>query len=172
MKNDAAEWEVCLSYHPLCFLNGCFEPEWDVCASSSSLTAASGRRDGGRRRRRRRKRRGGGVRAVTGRDCKQNRRADFLLLGRAVGGGGGRCSERINRAWSHRWREPGAPSAVAAVTPDSINMELENIVANTVLLKAREGKDGDGALTAPLSRYPHRHGSGPTDEGMPRTWVF
>lgn len=47
--------------------------------------------------------------------------------------------------------EPGAPSAAAAVTPDSINMELENIVANTVLLKAREGKDGDGALTAPLS---------------------
>lgn len=28
--------------------------------------------------------------------------------------------------------------------PDSINMELENIVANTVLLKAREGEDGDG----------------------------
>lgn len=68
--------------------------------------------------------------------------------------------------------EPGAPSAAAAVTPDSINMELENIVANTVLLKAREGKDGDGALTAPLSRYPHRHSCGPTDEGMPRTWVL
>lgn len=32
-------------------------------------------------------------------------------------------------------------------------MELENIVANTVLLKAREGEDGDGGLTAPLSRY-------------------
>ena len=27
-------------------------------------------------------------------------------------------------------------------------MELENIVANTVLLKAREGKDGEGSLTA------------------------
>lgn len=36
----------------------------------------------------------------------------------------------------------GAPSA--AVRPYSINMELENIVANTVLLKAREGEDGDG----------------------------
>lgn len=41
---------------------------------------------------------------------------------------------------------PGAPCAAAAPTPYSINMELENIVANTVLLKAREGKDGDGGF--------------------------
>lgn len=47
---------------------------------------------------------------------------------------------------------PGARCAAAAVSPHSINMELENIVANTVLLKAREGKDGEGGVTAPLHR--------------------
>lgn len=50
------------------------------------------------------------------------------------------------------------------MTPDSINMELENIVANTVLLKAREGKDGDGGVTAPLPPVLHRCTGG---EGCP-----
>ena len=46
-------------------------------------------------------------------------------------------------------------------------MELENIVANTVLLKAREGKDGDGGLTAPLSRYLTRTAAVQRLEGCP-----
>ncbi len=117
--------------------------------SDSSFRAERRRR---RRRKRRRKRRGG-VRLLPDRTVrKQERRVEFFLLGWAVGGGGGRCLRRINWDWSRRGG-PGAPSAAAAVTPDTIDMELENIVANTVLLKAREGKDGDGGLTAPLSRY-------------------
>lgn len=64
---------------------------------------------------------------------------------------------------------PGAPTAAAAAAgaPDSINMELENIVANTVLLKAREGKDGDGGLTAPLHRDLSDTAAVPRPEGCP-----
>lgn len=64
---------------------------------------------------------------------------------------------------------PGPPSAALTVTPDSINMELENIVANTVLLKAREGKDGDGGFDSFFLHF--QHNSGQTAGGMPRTRV-
>lgn len=101
---------------------------------------------------------------------KQERRVEFLLLGWAVGGGGGRCLEEDElRLKPPGGGAPGAPSAAATVIPDSINMELENIVANTVLLKAREGKDGDGGFDSFSLSY--RHASGPTAGGMPRTWV-
>lgn len=39
-------------------------------------------------------------------------------------------------------------------------MELENIVANTVLLKAREGKDGDGGFDSSSLPVTYRHSSG------------
>lgn len=112
----------------------------------------------------------GGARTVTGQECvrKQERTVELLLLGWAVGGGGGRCLEedklRLNPP-----EGPRAPSTAATVTPDSINMELENIVANTVLLKAREGKDGDGGFDS--FSLPYRHSSGTTTGGMPQTWV-
>lgn len=45
-------------------------------------------------------------------------------------------------------------------------MELENIVANTVLLKAREGKDGDGGFDSSSLPVPYRHSTGmPPDMG-------
>lgn len=104
---------------------------------------------------------------------KQERRVEFLLLGWAVGGGGGRCLEedelRLKPPGGGVGGAPGAPSAAATVIPDSINMELENIVANTVLLKAREGKDGDGGFDS--FSLSCRHTSGPTAGGMPRTGV-
>lgn len=93
----------------------------------------------------------------------------MLLLGWAVGGGGGRCLGEDTKLRLKPAGGPRPPSTAATVSPDSINMELENIVANTVLLKAREGKDGDGGLDS--FALPHRHSRGPATGGMPQTWV-
>lgn len=49
-------------------------------------------------------------------------------------------------------------------------MELENIVANTVLLKAREGKDVSGRVDCNSLRVSFRDSPGPTAGLMPQTW--
>lgn len=83
------------------------------------------------------------------RHTQQERKVEFVLLGCAAEGGGG----GVTGGEAPTEAAGGTRRSARRCDPDSNNiMELENIVANTVLLKAREGEDGDGGLTAPLPR--------------------
>lgn len=93
-----------------------------------------------RRRKRRRKRRGGGGLWPDRRQPEQQRSLRLPTPRVAVFTPGGVKCDRSRQKGSRSRSRAGA----AARSP---NMELENIVANTVLLKAREGEDGDGGAT-------------------------
>lgn len=144
-------WHV---FHNLCCINGWFK----------TLLG------GGTRRSRRRQRRGRRELSSRGADClsviveqpsaARQPRADVWDL---APGGRGRCFEgdELRCGSGGEVREFWPPPPLLLLTPLlASTMELENIVANTVLLKAREGKDGSGGtdpwyrMVNPLHPYP------------------